>query len=194
MNCDHYFYQCSRDYINSIDSNLYDEIIEFISMLPKRQTQREVNADIFWLLTSRGWSYDTLGGIENSPPADLNIHNIDKAAVKKNNNRRLCLTTSSLGATWHADFAKQFDDKLVQVEAQFGKVESMFKDFCGFRMARSEGRLALGIEIVMCNPGKYFSHRKKSISGMAYFEIAKKTLPAIGIECPIWVVGITGEG
>ena len=190
MKCDHYFYQCSKEYINSIESNLYDEIVELISLLPKRQTQREVNIDIFWLLTPKGWAYDTLGGISKSPPADLNIHNIDKPFVKNKNKRQLCLTTTSLGATWHADFAKQFSGKLVQIEAQFGKVESMFKDFCGFRMARAEERLALGIEIIMSNPGQYFSHRKKSISGMAYFEIAKKTLPAIDIECPIWVVGI----
>ena len=38
---------------------------------------------------------------------------------------------------------------LVQVEAQFGKVESMFKDFCGFMIARFERRIALEIEIVM---------------------------------------------
>jgi len=32
---------------------------------------------------------------------------------------------------------------LVQIEAQFGTVESMFKDFCGFRIAYYERRLAL---------------------------------------------------
>ncbi len=93
-------------------------------------------------------------------------------------------------ARWHADFAKVFDGKLVQVEAQFGKVESMFKDFCGFKIAWQERRLALGIEIVMSDPGKYFAHRKGATSGMAYFHIAKKTLPAIGLDCPIWLVGV----
>lgn len=54
----------------------------------------------------------------------------------------------------------------------------------------SERRLALGIEIVMSDPGHYFSQRKNAISGMAYFNIAKTTLPAIGLGCPIWLVGI----
>lgn len=193
MKCDHYFYQCSREYINSIDDDLYDEIVGVISKLPKRRIQQEVNNDLFWLLTFQGWSYDTLSGTSNSPPNDLDITRVDSSLLKKSNNRDLCLTSESLGATWHADFGKQFGHKLVQIEAQFGKVESMFKDFCGFRIARAEGRLALGIEIVMSNPGKYFFHRKKSISEMAYFEIARKTLPAIGIECPIWVVGIKEE-
>ena len=66
----------------------------------------------------------------------------------------------------------------------------MFKDFCGFKMGRYERRLALGIEIVMCEPNKYFFHRRPSTSGMAYFDIARKTLPAIGLDCPIWLVGI----
>ena len=48
-----------------------------------------------------------------------------------------------------ADFAKVFEGKLVQVEAQFGKVKSMFKNFCGFKIAWQERTLALGIEIIM---------------------------------------------
>lgn len=79
---------------------------------------------------------------------------------------------------------------LVQLEVQFGKVESMFKDFCGFRIAYFERRLALGIEIVMSEPSKYFAHRKGAVSGMAYFDIAKRTLPAIGLDCPIWLIGL----
>jgi hypothetical protein len=52
------------------------------------------------------------------------------------------------------------------------------------------GRLALGIEIVMSDPNKYFAHRRASTSGMAYFDIARKTLPAIGLDCQILLVGI----
>jgi hypothetical protein len=63
-------------------------------------------------------------------------------------------------------------------------------DFCGFRIGWYERRLALGILIVMSDPSSYFSHRKQSTSGMAYFEIAKTTLPAIGLDCPIWLIGI----
>jgi hypothetical protein len=91
----------------------------------------------------------------------------------------LCQTATTVDARWHADFAKVFDGKLVQIEAQFGKVESMFKDFCGFKMAFAERRLALGIEIVLSEPTRYFSHRLNAIGGMANFEIAKSTLSLI---------------
>jgi hypothetical protein len=93
--------------------------------------------------------------------------------MRKNNNRSLCVTSTTLDASWHSDFAKTYNSQLIQIEAQFGKVESMFKDFCGFRIARYEKRLALGIEIVLSEPSKYFSHRKNSIGGMAYFIIAR---------------------
>lgn len=57
-------------------------------------------------------------------------------------------------------------------------------------MAYVEKRLALGIEIILSRPYEYFAHRKSAISGMAYFNIAKETLPLIGLDCPIWLVGL----
>ena len=66
----------------------------------------------------------------------------------------------------------------------------MFKDFCGFRIAYAERRLALGIEVVLVDPPRYFSQRRNAISGMASFNIAKSTLNTIGLDCPIWLVGI----
>lgn len=42
----------------------------------------------------------------------------------------------------------------------------------------------------MSHPGAYFAHRKSSVSGMAYFDIAAKTLMAIGLDYPIWLIGI----
>ena len=112
--------------------------------------------------------------------------------IKKNNNRNLCLTSTTLDTRWHADFAKSFGSSLVQIEAQFGKVEAMFKDFCGFRIAHAERRLSLGIEIVLTDPPAYFSHRKNAIGCMASFDIAKNTLTTIGLDCPIWLIGIGG--
>jgi hypothetical protein len=38
---------------------------------------------------------------------------------------------------------------------------------------------------------RYFIHRKSAISGMAYFDIAQTTLPSIGLDCPIWLLGIS---
>jgi hypothetical protein len=185
-----YFYGCSRDYVDQIESTLYEEVTSAIGGLPKRSKQAEINQDLFWLLTSRGWAYDTLGGVSDSPPSDLGLEDVTRANVEKRKDRNPCLTSSTLGTRWHCDFAKKFPVGLVQIEAQFGKVESMFKDFCGFRLAYHERRLALGIEIVLADPSAYFAHRLHAIGGMAYFAIAKETLPAIGLNVPVWLIGI----
>jgi hypothetical protein len=187
MNFESYFYNCSPDYINSIDPSLESQITAIINKLPKRQTQSEINADLFWLLASEGWNFDLAP--QGPPPADFHFRK-DRKSLKEANNRRLCRTSTTLQAKWHSDFGKAFASKLVQIEAQFGKVEAMFKDFCGFRIAYAERRLALGIEIVLSEPTKYFAHRKNSIGGMASFSIAKETLTTIGLECPIWLIGI----
>jgi len=60
MNSESYYYNCSPDYINSIDPDLYGQIAKIIDRLPKRQTQSEINADLFWLLTKNDWYYDTV--------------------------------------------------------------------------------------------------------------------------------------
>ena len=51
----------------------------------------------------------------------------------------------------------------------------------------------LGIEIVLSHPSSYFAHRKNAIGGMASFDIAKNTLTTIGLDCPIWLIGIGEE-
>ncbi len=191
MNHESYFYNCSIEYIENIEAGLYNQITGIIANLNKRETQSEINNDFFWLLVSNGWSFDTLSGVSEAPPSDLLLNTSSSSfQLKENNNRALCKTTSTIEADWHSDFAKTYSGKLVQLEVQFGKVESMFKDFCGFKIAHYENRLSLGVEIVMSDPGKYFAHRKSSISGMAYFDIARNTLSAIGLNCPIWLIGM----
>ena len=193
MNIESYFYNCSPDYIESIDHSLHNQILSNLAQLPKRLTQSEINSDLFWLLLSDGWNFDSIPqGTGKTPPTDISL-TVDIVQPKKINNRRLCRTSTTLKARWHADFAKVFGAKLVQIEAQFGKVEAMFKDFCGFRIAYAERRLALGIEIVLSEPTKYFAHRKNSIGGMASFDVARETLTTIGLECPIWLIGIGSQ-
>ena len=184
-----YYYNCSPEYIQTIDLGLYDQIITAVSRVPKRQTQSEINADLFWLFTSEGWMYDTVpvGAATSSSVVRDGTQPID--AIKMGNNRNLCLTSTTLDTRWHADYAKSYGSNLVQIEAQFGKVEAMFKDFCGFRIAFAERRLALGVEIVITNPPAYFAHRRNAVSGMASFDIAKNTLTSIGLDCPIWLIG-----
>ena len=187
-----YYYNCSPEYIDSIDSGIYDEILGTVSQLPKRQTQSEINADLFWLFTSKEWCYDSVPtGYSHVDPDDFGIGKTIQE-IRGQNVRSLCRTSTTIDARWHADFARSFNGKLVQIEAQFGKVEALFKDFCGFRIAYAERRLALGIEIVLCDPPAYFAHRKSAIGGMASFNIAKGTLNTIGLDCPIWLIGIEG--
>lgn len=191
MKSEHYLYNCSKEYITSINLNLFNELSEIISILPKRQTQSEINKDFILLLGTKGWSYDSFpSSLSENLPGGLpdNLKSISE--IKKSNKRQQCITSTTLGARWYADFAKIYGERLVQIEVQFGTVESMFKDFCGFKIASYEKRLSLGIEVVLCEPNKYFAHRKTSIAGMAYFDIAKCTLPAIGFDCPIWLIGI----
>ncbi len=185
-----YYYNCSPEYIQSIDPSLYDQIISVVGRVPKRQTQSEINADLFWLFTAEGWMYNTVPSgatTSTSGPSDA-AQSLD--AIRAENNRNLCLTSTTLDTRWHSDFAKVFDSRLIQIEGQFGKVEAMFKDFCGFRIAYAERRLALGVEIVLTDPPAYFAHRKNAVSGMASFDIAKNTLTSIGLDCPIWLIGI----
>ena len=69
-----YYYRCSPQWIDSLKPHLHDEILSLVGDLPKRHTQAEINADLFWLLTSKGWSYDTvLPGTGEAPPVDLNV-------------------------------------------------------------------------------------------------------------------------
>lgn len=82
-------------------------------------TEPELNKDLLISFSSKEWAFD-------SAPSDL-------AHLKKANNRSLCTTATTLNARWHCDFAKIFVSDLVQLEVQFGAVESMFKDFCGFK-------------------------------------------------------------
>ena len=37
------------------------------------------------------------------------------------------------------------------------------------------------------------SHRRNAIGGMANFDIARNALITIGLDVPIWLVGIEGE-
>ena len=56
MQIESYYYSCSSQFIDSISPTLHVELHEVISNLPKRNTQSEINQDLFWLLTSQGWS------------------------------------------------------------------------------------------------------------------------------------------
>jgi hypothetical protein len=59
MDLQSYYYNCSPDYIDTIDPSLHNQILSILSQLPKRQTQSEINSDLFWLLLADGWNFDS---------------------------------------------------------------------------------------------------------------------------------------
>lgn len=66
-----------------------------------------------------------------------------------------------------------------------------FNDLVSFLENRMRmSHIALGVEIVLTDPPAYFAHRKNAVSGMASLDIAKNTLTSIGLDCPIWLIGI----
>lgn len=191
MDSESYFYNCSKPYLDSISPTLYEEMTGIVSRLSKRDTQSEINKDLFWMLTSEKWNFDIApDGIDSNPPGDLQIKKLSFSEIRQLNNRNMCLTSTNLQAKWHTDFGKSFKRGIVQIALQFGRIEAMLKDFCGFRVAYAERRLALGIEIVLSDPHRYFAHSGNAIGGMANFSIARHTLTTIGLDCPIWLVGI----
>jgi hypothetical protein len=91
-----YYYSCSPEYVQTIDSSLYDQIISAVGRVPKRQTQSEINADLFWLFTSEGWMYDTVPTGVATGSTDVGGINQSLDAIKSENNRNLCLTSTTL--------------------------------------------------------------------------------------------------
>ena len=118
--CEHYFYNCSKEYVESIDPSLFTKINELIGKLAKREFQAEINGDLFLLLTRNKWAYDSIPqGLANIPQDDLGA-NTKKIMPQKENKRYLCSTSTTLEATWHSDFARSYSSGLVQLEVQFG--------------------------------------------------------------------------
>ncbi len=73
MQSQSYYYNYSPEYINSIDPYLHRQILTIVEALPKRQTQSEINSDLFWYLTSDGWLYDSIPtGTDGRQPDILN--------------------------------------------------------------------------------------------------------------------------
>ena len=102
MKSDSYFFNCSQQYLDSVFHMLHGEIIEVIRSLPKRMTQAEINADLFWALTSRGWSYDSRpSGVSSRPPDDLGIKDVSLENQRLLNQRHLCVTSTTIEAGWH---------------------------------------------------------------------------------------------
>ena len=109
MNLETYYYNCSPEFIHSVDPALFDDIHLIIQKLPKRDTQSQINTDLFWLLTSMDWNYDTvLHRTGKRPPEGIGVK-LALSVIKERNKRDQCLTSKKLNTFWHSDFSKQFN-------------------------------------------------------------------------------------
>ena len=85
MNLESYYYNCSTDYIDSIDPSLHSSILSSLSQLPKRQTRSQINSDLFWQLLADGWNFDSVpAGSGESPQTYISL-TIDLDQQKKIN-------------------------------------------------------------------------------------------------------------
>ena len=80
---------------------------------------------------------------------------------------------------------KNINGNQVYLEIQFGKTETILKDVCKMQIAYNENSLDLGILIVPFEPRRLFENRQRSIGDMAYFKMAKLTLPHLHFRFPI---------
>lgn len=187
-----YFYKCSPEYIDAIDPSLRDGLIDVVSTLRKRETQLELNQDLAWLLGLSGWSFACFPqSMPETPPPDLGMASVDRHLLEARRDRTACLASTILEHRWVIDFCKTFARNRVYLEVQFGKKEAVLMDFCKLRIAYYEKHLSLGIEMVLVDPTGFFAHRRAAVSGMARFSVAKEILPIIGLECPIWLIGLS---
>ena len=74
MKSENYYYNCSPEYIRSIDPGLPGEVESIIHLLLRREKRSEINSDLFWLFTSKGWCYDSIPtGYSHECPASFDI-------------------------------------------------------------------------------------------------------------------------
>ena len=190
METEFFFYKCSPEYISTISPTILDEIISIVKRIPKRQFITEINFDLFWLLTSYNWHFHKLPtNINNSTPDELNL-SISLNQIIERNNPIICKTSSNLQTLTNSDYAKSYDNGLVQIEVQFKGLEEAAIDFTKFRIGYAEQRVLLGIEIVIYNP-KLLLNRPK-LEEIVYFDQAKDSLSMIKLDCPILLIGLKG--
>ena len=97
MQYEHYYYNCSREYIDLINPNLFEELLNVLQNVPKLTTQAEINLHLHLSLIKRGWSYDTRpSGLKDISHELLNKYG--EYEIDAFNNRNLCLTSSTLRA------------------------------------------------------------------------------------------------
>jgi hypothetical protein len=148
------YYKCSPEYLQSISPDIEKEIKQILEKIKKKNNPKNVISDLYSILPSYEWVHCD----EKSDSGNLNI----------------CRTSANPDLATKADFAKLFNDQIVHLEIQSGKMSEIASDVVKFRIGFAEKRIAAGIEMV---------------SGVDLEQVIDM-LVLLDIDCPIWVIGI----
>jgi len=103
MNIQSYFYNCSWEYIDSIEPTFSSQIKDLFKKMPEAQDDNVLISNVFWMLASNGWSFSELPeSISNDPPSGLKV-NFKLSEIKKQNSFDLCAATLKPETPKHND-------------------------------------------------------------------------------------------
>jgi len=181
MDIQSYFYNCSLEYIDSIDPTLSVEIKDLFKKLAVVQDNKVLMANVFWMLASNGWSFsELLESISNDPPSSLTV-NFKLSEIKKNNSFDLCAASLKSDTPKYNDFAKSLDDQIIHLNIAARESEKLTVDFTNFQLAYAEKRIPLGIELVPI---------QSSDPDGACFDLGVELISMLKFDCPIWLIGL----
>jgi len=181
MNIQSYFYNCSWEYIDSIDPTFSSQIKDLFKKMPEAQDDKALISNVFWILASNGWSFRELPeSISNVPPSGLKV-NFELSEIKKQNNFDLCSASLKPDTPKYNDFAKSLNDQIIHLNIAVQESEKLTVDFTNFQHAYTEKRIPFGIELVpMQSPDP----------DGACFDLGVELLSMLKFECPIWLIGL----
>ena len=181
MNIQSYFYNCSWEYIDSIEPAFSSQIKDLFKKMPEAQDDNVLISNVFWMLASNGWSFSELPeSISNDPPSGLKV-NFKLPEIKKKNSFDLCAASLKPDTPKYNDFAKSLNDQIIHLNVAVHESEKLTVDFTNFQLAYAEKRIPFGIELVpMQSPDP----------DGACFDLGVELLSMLKFDCPIWLIGL----
>jgi hypothetical protein len=181
MNIQSYFYNCSWEYIDSIEPTFSSQIKDLFKKMPEAQDDKVLITNVFWMLASNGWSFSELPvTISNDPPSGLKV-NFKLSEIKKQNSFDLCAASLKPDTPKYNDFAKSLNDQIIHLNIAAQESEKLTVDFTNFQLAYAEKRIPFGIELL--------SMQSSDPDG-ACFDLGVELLSMLKFDCPIWLIGL----
>ena len=181
MDIQSYFYNCSLEYIDSIDPTFSIELKDLFKKLAEAQDDKVLLANVFWMLASNGWSFsESSESISNYPPSGLKV-NFKLSEIKKQNSFDLCAASLKSDTPKYNDFAKTLNDQIIHLNIAARESEKLTVDFTNFQLAYAEKIIPLGIELVPMH---------SSDPDGACFDLGVELLSMLKFDCPTWLIGL----